>query len=133
MGRCSSVARDVYIAAGMAGLCLVCTAAQGAPALALFRAASCDVLDGEYTAALNANREIIAEIQRPDQGTFSTNAAGVATLAATGAGASNGQDNGEMATVQAELAAYQRAIVTVAVEKKCALPASGPGLDRPPR
>lgn len=104
----------------------------GAPAhaeldLSLFRAASCGALISEYTAVRDVNPAALKEMRRTENASPEAGAASVAETAAPGLRAALGRDHANDETALGELAAYKRAIVTVAEEKKCALPGSGPG------
>ncbi|HEY4374929.1 MAG TPA: hypothetical protein VGN52_23610 [Burkholderiales bacterium] len=96
--------------------------------LSLFRAASCGALVNEYAAVRDVNPAVLKEMRRADNATtIDAGAAGVAEMAAPGLRAALSRDHASDETALAELAAYRQAIVTVAEEKKCALPGSGPG------
>jgi len=92
-----------------------------------FRVATCAELQGEYKATLEVNREVLEEMRRSNRDTAGTNLLGAATFATMGFGMFTSGDSGETESAQEELEAYQRALVTVAAEKKCTLPGSGPG------
>jgi hypothetical protein len=92
-----------------------------------FRAATCGELQGEYRATLEVNREVLEEMRRSNRDTAGTSLLGAATFATMGFGMFTSGDNTEAESAQEELEAYQKALITVAAEKKCALPGSGPG------
>ena len=96
--------------------------------LAPFRAATCAELQGEYKATLEVNREVLEEMRRSSRDAGGTSS-GAATFASMGFGMFTSGEAGESGSAQEELEAYQSALVTVAAEKKCALPRPGSELE----
>lgn len=94
--------------------------------LGLFRAASCDALASEYAAVRDVNAAALKEMRRTAGASPESASADVGTVAAPGLRALL-KDNGDEETASSDLAAYRQALVTVAAEKRCALPGSGPG------
>lgn len=137
MGRHGGLARIALLALVM-GAGMPARAEPGIPAhaeldLGLFRAASCEALASEYAAVRDVNSAALKEMRRTDSASPDSTSAGVASLASLGwRGAVPNENVDEMAAL-AELASYRKAIVTVAEEKKCALPGSGPGPDAKPQ
>jgi hypothetical protein len=97
--------------------------------LAPFRAATCAELQGEYKATLEVNREVLEEMRRSSRDGAGASPPGAAVFAGMGFGMFAGAEAGESDSAREDLEAYQKALVTVAAEKKCTLPALGPGLE----
>jgi hypothetical protein len=88
--------------------------------LAPFRAATCPELQSEYKATLEVNRKVLEEMRSTE---------GAPTYATLGFGLYTAVAEPLPQSPQEALEAYQKALRTVAGEKKCALPASGAGLE----
>lgn len=88
--------------------------------LAPFRAASCTELQNEYKATLEVNRKVLEEMRSTE---------GAPTYITLGLGLYTATSDPLPESPQEALEAYQRALRTVAGEKKCTLPASGAGLE----
>ncbi|MDB5802888.1 MAG: hypothetical protein JWN73_210 [Betaproteobacteria bacterium] len=137
MGRHGGLARIALLALAV-GTATPARAEPGMPAhaeldLALFRAASCDALVSEFAAVRDVNAAALKEMRRTDGASPDNTSAGVAVLASRGLRSTMQNENADETTALAELASYRQAIVTVAEEKKCALPGSGSGLHARPR
>jgi hypothetical protein len=88
--------------------------------LAPFRAASCAELQGEYKATLEVNRKVLEEMRSTE---------GEPTYANLGLGLYTAISEPLPQSPQEALKAYQKALRTVAGEKKCVLPAAASGLE----
>lgn len=86
--------------------------------LNLFRAATCDALVSEYVVVRDVNKNAVQEMRALD-GDISV---GAATLASASPSAAVADDKSEQGAIR-DLAAYRHALLTVAGEKKCSLPA----------
>ena len=87
------------------------------------RKASCQELVDAYRTTVAAERKVVAAIKDAKGGTVATNVLGVATLALLGVGFFTWNDNASAEENLADLRNDLQIIVTVASEKKCALPA----------
>jgi hypothetical protein len=98
--------------------------ARAALDVAPFRAASCSELIAEYRATLEVNRDALEEMRATSRAieVVSSSPPGVPALdGADGVGLIG--DQAAPDSVQSQLAAYQAAVMQVAKEKKCPLPA----------
>ncbi len=95
--------------------------------LMLFRAASCTALASEFAAVRDVNPAALKEMRRTESASPESGSTDIAATATPGLRAMLAKEHADEETSLTELAAYRQAIVTVAEEKKCARPGSGPG------